>query len=350
MSCESTNRPFVQVNYLLPYRRTLNATSFLVFWYTPKSSNDFRKFEYLPSISEANTNAWINHTGWSNDTQYRFSNLKPFTTYNVTVFARVEGSKSVDAPYLYINVTTDEGVPSPPLNVNVTQQNGSRVQVSWDAPNQAYGILKEYTVYYRPQTNSVQQASFVKVSPQEHSIVLESNFEPTTTYEYWVRARNSKNESPNSKLVRLTFDDSANMDRLNGLHITHIGPDYIQVEWSPINKVDGYVVQATLPYPYPKLDAQKTTETNYRLDKLVQGVAVNIKVSGYIKNLTGRPSSISTILQGAPLPEVPKVDVMHNITHTILRWAAPAGTYQNLTYGVYYGTTMDELTESEHTQ
>lgn len=348
MSCDKDeNRPFLQINYLFPYKRTLNATSFLVFWYMPRSANDNRTFEYLPSISEINTNIWTNHTEWVENTQHRFSNLKPFTTYNVTVYARVKGSNDIDAPYLYINVTTDEGVPNPPLNVNATQLNGSRVQVSWDPPKQAYGILKEYTVYYRPETNSVQQAHFVKVSPQEHSIVLESNFEPNTTYIYWVRAKNSKNESPTSNIRRLTFDDSANMDRLNGLHVTHIGPNYIQVEWSPIKGVDGYLVQATLPYPYPKMEAHKTTETKYRLDNLVQGIQINIKVSGYMKNLAGRPASISSILQGTQLPEVPKITTNHNQTHTSLSWSAPAGNFHNLTYGVYYGTTMDELIESK---
>lgn len=107
--------------------------------------------------------------------------------YNVTVYVRLNNSDRVDPPYLYINVTTQEGTPTEPLNVNVTQLNSSRVQISWDPPKEAYGVLKEYTVYYRAQTISVQQAHSVKVSPHEHSIVLESNFEPNTTYEYWVR-------------------------------------------------------------------------------------------------------------------------------------------------------------------
>lgn len=184
-NCNSTSRVYHQIGFLFPYKRTLNATSFLIFWYMPTSEN--KTFEYLPSISIASTNTWTNHTKWVENTEHRFSNLMPFTTYNVTVFVRLKNTKLVDSPYLYINVTTAEGMPSEPLNVNVTQLNGSRVQVSWDPPKDSFGILKEYTVYYSIQTINVQPANSVKVSPQERSIVLESNFETNKTYAFWVR-------------------------------------------------------------------------------------------------------------------------------------------------------------------
>lgn len=258
----------------------------------------------------------------------------------------MKGNDHVDPPYLYINVTTQEGTPTEPLNVNVTQLNSSRVKISWDSPKETYGILKEYTVYYRSQTISVQQAHSVKVSPQELSIVLESNFEPNTTYEYWVRARNSKNESPSSKLVRLTIDKASDLDRLTGLHVTHIGPDYIQVEWNEIKGVDGYSIQTMLPLRYPKLKPQQTKDTKFRVEKLIQGVNINIKVSGFKKNFFGRPASISSILPGNALPEVASFNVTDMNGIPELKWAAPAGiTNQNLVYGIYYGVTTDELYE-----
>lgn len=312
----------------------------------PTNGIESQQFEYLPSISLANEDQWSNHTEWIENTQHRFENLTPYTMYNVTVYVRVKGSEHVDPPYLYINVTTQEGTPTEPLNVNVTQLNSSRVQISWEPPKESYGVLKEYTVYYRAQTISVQQAHSVKVSPHEHSIVLESNFEPNTTYEYWVRVRNSKNESPSSKLVRLTFDMASDMDRLTGLHVTHIGPDYIQVEWNEIKGVDGYSIQTLLPQKYPKLKAQQTKETKFRVEKLIQGVNINIKVSGYKKNFFGRPASISSILPGNALPEVTDFSISDDNGIPELKWSAPNGiTYKNLVYGIYYGVTIDELYE-----
>lgn len=143
-------------------------------------------FEYLPSISLAHKDKWTNHTAWIENTEHRFTNLTPFTSYNVTVYAREKMAQAVDPPYMFINVTTAESFPTEPLNIGVVQLNGSRVKVSWDPPKEPYGILREYTVYYRSQTINVQQAHSVKVSPHEHSIILESNFESNTTYEYWV--------------------------------------------------------------------------------------------------------------------------------------------------------------------
>lgn len=312
----------------------------------PTNGAENQQFEYLPSISLANEDNWSNHTEWIENTQHRFENLTPYTMYNVTVYVRLKNSNRIDAPYVYINVTTQEGTPTQPLNVNVTQLNSSRVQISWDPPKEAYGILKEYTVYYRAATINVNSAHSVKVSPHEHSIVLESNFEPNTTYEYWVRARNSKNESPSSKLVRLTFDTASDMDRLTGLHVTHIGPDYIHVEWNEIKGVDGYSIQTILPQTYPKLKPSQTQETNFRVLNLVQGVNINIKVSGYKKNFFGRPASISSVLPGNALPEVPSLNIKEIDDIPELTWSEPKGvTFKNITYGIYYGVTIDELYE-----
>lgn len=208
LNCNTTATHHYQVGYLIQHQRTLNASSFLIFWYMPTTIGQ-QHFEYLPSIALANTkDTWSNHTAWIENTEHRFTGLVPFTSYNVTVYARVKGSSNVDPPYLFLNVTTAEGTPTEPQNIGVLQLNGSRVQVSWDPPKQTYGILKEYTVYYRSQTINVQQAHSVKVSPNEHSIVLESNFEPNTTYEYWVSDGESYLEQFHIKAIKVSYKKS----------------------------------------------------------------------------------------------------------------------------------------------
>lgn len=282
-NCNSTIR-VNQINYLFPYSRAINATSFLIFWYmsvpfeTNATKTASRQFEYLPSISVSGTNEWKNNTKWIENTEYRFLNLKPYTKYNATVYVREKGSTRVDPPFVFSEVTTAEGSPSHPLNVTVSQLNGSRVQVSWQPPQEPSGVLKEYTVYYTVQTINVQPVSSVKVSPMERSIVLESNFEGNKTYAFWVKARNGKNESPSSLLVQLTFDDVSNIDRLTNLMTTSVGPDFISLSWSPISGVDGYLVQPVLPQPYPKLNATRVTEPQVKLTNLVPGGHINIKV------------------------------------------------------------------------
>lgn len=128
--------------------------------------------------------------------------------------------------------------------------------------------------------------------------------------------------------------------------MTHIGVDSIRIEWAAINGVEGYVIQPSLPYPYPKLEPIRTKSTNYQLEKLVKGVNINIKVSGFVRNYVGRPASISSVLPGAGLPEVPSQSVSQSTL--LLRWSPPVDyKVNNITYGIYYGTTMAELNESK---
>lgn len=61
----------------------------------------------------------------------------------------------------------------------------------------------------------------------------------------------------------------------------------------------------------------------------------------------GRPSSISVVLKGIQLPGIIHQSVHHNLTDVILRWSAPNIIIPNIEYGIYYGTTLDELFESK---
>lgn len=180
-----------------------------------------KSFEYLPSISKAGTNKWTNHTAWIENTEFRFTNLTAFTAYNVTVYVRVRGSTHVDIPFMYINVTTAEGMPTEPLNVNVTQLNGSRVQVSWDPPKQVFGVLKEYTVYYGIQSPNVSPVNSVKVSPADRSIVLESNFEANSTYNFWVSLMSILTVGIDSKTIFRCFVRYAHEIRKMNRHHHH---------------------------------------------------------------------------------------------------------------------------------
>lgn len=85
--------------------RMLNATSFLIYWWIAVPQN--MTFEYLPSIYSHGD--WKNVTTWIEQTEYRFTNLEPFTLYNVTVYVRIKGSTKVFVPYLYYEVATAEG-------------------------------------------------------------------------------------------------------------------------------------------------------------------------------------------------------------------------------------------------
>lgn len=177
-NCEKMKIKHYQVTQIGVDERSLNSTSFLIFWWIPLPSDV--KLEYLPSIYY--NGEWKNVSNWITETDYRFTNLKPFTLYNVTTYVRVKGQTKITPPYIYYEIATSEGIPSIPLNVSVVQVNGSRIQVSWQVPKEVNGQLQGFTINYRSQSKNVGPAQNVKVGPSETNYLIETEFKPDVVY------------------------------------------------------------------------------------------------------------------------------------------------------------------------
>jgi hypothetical protein len=76
----------------------LNATSFVMYWWIAVPQN----------LNISTNNTWKNNTKWTESNEFRFTNLKPFTLYNLTIFVRARGSDKVFPPYLFYEVVTNE--------------------------------------------------------------------------------------------------------------------------------------------------------------------------------------------------------------------------------------------------
>lgn len=344
-NCNGTVRRVYQVTHIGVDERTINETSFIITWWIPVPSNT--TFEFLPSISTIGTDKWQNHSSWLTTPHHQFLNLKPFTNYNVTVYVRIKDvPNDIFIPYLYSNITTSEGVPTEPLNVTVQQVNGSRIRVSWSPPLQIYGVLTAYSVHFRKESINIEPTSSVKVNPQETSTILISNFEGNKTYLFWVKAKNSKHESPASKMLRLAFDNLKNLDNLQGVRVQSQTIDSVTLVWEPVPSAEGYNIQPVLPQFYPRIDAQKTNGTTITIHNLVPGTQYIFKVSAYKNSYFGRTTNIPVDRSnyGSQLPTI-QIDGHFMDNGSIsLRWSAPKlANYNQITYGVYYGTSLDEL-------
>uniref|UniRef100_A0A182RW24 Sortilin-related receptor n=1 Tax=Anopheles funestus TaxID=62324 RepID=A0A182RW24_ANOFN len=337
-------RQYYQVTQISVDQRSLNSTSFLIYWWIMLDANV--TYEYLPSIYY--NNEWKNVTNWITDTSYRFTNLKPYTTYTVTAYVRVKGQSKITPPYIYYEIATTEGIPSPPLSVVVIQQNGSRVLVSWDPPKEVNGRLEGYTVNFRSQSKNVTPAQNVKVSASETSVVIDKDFKSYVVYEFWVKARNGKHESLSSVMVPLTFDGTSFVEKITRIEVLNKTAKSVTLRWKPVSNADGYMVVPILPQTYPVLPTIKVQNaTVITLDNMVPGTQYVIKVAAYVKNFFGQHETTIVSFGGTPLPAL-NVELKEKTNdYALLEWNEPKGLdTSKLVYGVYYGTSMDALFEA----
>lgn len=89
--------------------RGINSTSLLLYWWIPIPQNI--KFEFMPSIKKTQSTSaiWKNNTDWIEHTEFRFTDLEPYTEYNMTVFVRVKAIGKVSPPAKYFISMTGEG-------------------------------------------------------------------------------------------------------------------------------------------------------------------------------------------------------------------------------------------------
>ncbi|XP_052861860.1 sortilin-related receptor-like [Anopheles cruzii] len=337
--------PHYQVTQISVDQRSLNSTSFLIYWWIPLHANV--TLEYLPSIYY--NKEWKNVTNWISQMEYRFTNLKPYTSYKVTTYVRVKNQPKITPPYIYYEIATTEGIPTPPLNVSVTQKNGSFVQVSWEPPKESNGRLEGYTVNFRSQSKNVLPAQTVKASITETSVIIDKEFKPDVVYEFWVKARNGKHESGTSKMVPLKFDGTAFVEKINRIEVLNKTAKSVTLQWKPVSNADGYVVMPILPQTYPVLPTITVRNaTNVTLDNMVPGTQYVIKVAAFVKKFFGQHETTIIPFDGTQLPALNVVVKEITDKYALLEWSEPKGVNLGgqLVYGVYYGTSMDALFEA----
>lgn len=341
-NCEKIKIKHYQVTQIGVDERSLNSTSFLIFWWIPLPSDV--KLEYLPSIYY--NGEWKNVSNWITETDYRFTNLKPYTLYNVTTYVRAKGQTKITPPYIYYEIATSEGIPSIPLNVSVVQVNGSRIQVNWQVPKEVNGQLQGYTINYRSQSKNVGPAQNVKVGPSETSYLIETEFKPDVVYEFWVKARNGKHESVSSNMVQLKFDGTSNIAKIDKIQEVNKTKKSVTLEWKPVDGAEGYMVQPILPQSYPLLNTIWVKNSSVTLDNMVPGTQYLIKVAAYVKQYVGRHETTVIQFGGEPLPAINLRLKEQTQDYSLLEWDEPHGNYGKLVYGIYYGTNMDQLFEA----
>lgn len=317
---------------------TINSTSFLISCWMAQQK--LVKYSFLPSISKVEDGVWRNMT-WTNDSIYRFTNLEPYTNYNVTFYIQDSKSNRTYASLKYVNMTTGEGVPSPPRRVSVSQLVGRRVNVRWDAPLEPRGRLHHYTLYYAPPLPPMQH----DISPDDLTINVKGFFKPNITYSFWMTATNGASTSPSSTVMNITFEEPGDVDELANVSVARPSPDRAELHWHHIRAVDGYQLQVRLPAPYARRPPIVTKDDHATVTNLPPGVDLFIDIRAFKNNIYGDPFTIPLRTTGEP-------DETLNLTAMLLKekgtsvqltWSPPLGDrYKNKTleYEVHYIKAM----------
>lgn len=361
-NCSGVHRVY-QVLQMGVDERGINSTSLWLYWWLPSPATPDPKLQFLPSISlSGNTTnpppTWTNLT-WIDHMNYTFTNLRPYTEYNLTVWVRLEGMKPEEAftPVKYFIAHTAEDVPSSPYNVTARQQNGSHVLVQWNKPHEPNGALVGYDLCFSPPRPAV---TITLSDPLTTSHLLSSDFHGNTTYTFYVIARNKHFMSLRSEVASLVFDGEAELEPVTDLIISSITNRSVNLEWKEVHSdkvsVDGYIVgvRGIGKGKWPEMKGKVTdseADTKVEIDNLAPGATYTFSVAPYRRLFKGTPVEIIATTNGPPLPTVKllSVVVVEDIGTTVkMTWEKPTDLSRKgvpWVYGVYYGVTETEMME-----
>lgn len=324
---------------------SINSTSFLISCWMAQQKMVL--YSFLPSISKVSDGVWLNKT-WTNDSIYRFTDLEPYTNYNVTFYIRDSKSNRTYASMKYVNTTTGEGVPSPPIRLSVRQLIGHRINVVWDRPVSPRGAIQSYTLYYAPPLPPV--AKLIPATDQKTmSVDVTGFFKPFNNYSFWVTATNNAFTSTSSQVMNITFDPVNDVDDLVNASLTRLNASSVRLDWHQIRNVDGYVVRVRLPPEYAMLDPIVTEATNVTLTNLPPGVLTYIDIKAYKNKVYGDPFTIPFRTEGTPDEVLNFTAILskERKTSVYVSWSPPTGDRykdKELEYEVHYTNMIHRTT------
>lgn len=162
-----------------------------------------------------------------------------------------------------------------------------------------------------------------------------------------IRANNNVQESPVSQMIKLTFNDSINIDLIEDIKINlDKEKDELKLSWKKSAAADGYYVEVSLPEPYPNYDLKKIKDPQIVFKSMPRSVQITFKISAYVSGYNGKTHTNFTTIPGEPLPQVNNIQLQQNPDIVSVQWSVPKTNMKNLTYAVYYGTSVSELFES----
>ncbi|KAL1509813.1 hypothetical protein ABEB36_004494 [Hypothenemus hampei] len=342
--CSTRQRVYQVMQMKTDIQGSSDESSLLLYWAISITDKTPVKLEYLPSISKSGENKWRNES-WTEKTEYLFTNLQPYTFYNMTIYVREKSKMIVFPPAKYYIAHTLEGVPSPPVNVQAKQLNGSQIMITWDQPIKPNGIIKNYKIIW-----SAEDVSPILLFLQGNwtSHILSGDFLHGVTYTFYIIASNARYQSNRSESAKLVFDGATVVHKVENVKFIEKNTT-VEMSWNYKGDVDGFAINVTTyTLIYPKLPSLTTTDRNITLT-LAPGLTYSIQIFAYRNGLEGPRSHYQVSTHGNRLPVIDIVQIMtlKDVGTTVkLSWQRPEKVGKVVwEYGVYYGLLISTLFE-----
>ncbi|XP_054255688.1 phosphatidylinositol phosphatase PTPRQ [Indicator indicator] len=210
-------------------KSNITAKSFSVMWEPPTIVTG--KFSYRVELYGPSGHILENST---KDQKFLFSNLVPFTTYDVYVSA--ETSAGV-GPKSNLTVFTPSDAPSsPPESLSVKQLLGVTVKLSWKPPLEPNGIILYYTVYI---WNEMSQRSVNVTGTSLQLTDLEYNSDYSA---YLTASTRCGDGNITSDTITFRTSEGAPSDPPKDVVYSNLTSTSIMLFWTPPQKPNGNIL------------------------------------------------------------------------------------------------------------
>ncbi|CAH0560374.1 unnamed protein product [Brassicogethes aeneus] len=340
-NCSNRSQRIYQVMQMGVNERGVSDSSLSIYWWIQRPSEI--KLEFIPSISRVGDDKWENKTA-TDDTEYEFTNLEPYTKYNITIYVKIKNSGTVFPPAKHFIAHTVEGVPSEPWNVTAKQINGSHILLKWNAPKHPKGVITNYRVVWYQNDRFITD---VRLRGSETKHLLPVDLEHGKVYNFYVIAINNKFESNKSIVGTLNYDGKTFLEAFKDLSVKDVTNHSVALAWKyDGEQPEGFLVKTFTERLYPALPYMKTTNNSLTIN-LAPGTTYHFEVYAFRNTLNGPSSFLTVKTKGFPLPQVANLEailIKQTGTGVKLTWDRPKdGRKVKWNYGIFYGITEEEL-------
>jgi len=229
---------------IITYSGNTSSTSIMIQWNVPARSSIHGEFigykvRFWPR----------DHPSRVEELLLKDPDLRALTLKELTAFTQYLVSISVvnpagDGPPTTVSIMTDEGVPSPPLNLTLVRVGDAHLKLKWEEPEFPRGIIRGYHVYILNLVSNVTDVKKV-INPSRSMEFTASHLKPFTPYKIWVRAFTWREEGESSRIIEVRTDvQGPSAPKI--VNVTCVNLDSLYLQWERpttyYNQIDYYFV------------------------------------------------------------------------------------------------------------